>query len=83
MSWQTRPSLQAFEVAHGFVGQTVGGIHDPGGEGHAGAGSSGVLVEILASDGETEHVWQVATNHGCGRELWLTLARAALNPPEA
>ena len=44
--------------------------------GRAGTGLSGVLVEILAYEGETEHAWQVATNHGCGREMWLTLARA-------
>lgn len=44
--------------------------------GRSGTGLSGVLVEILAYEGETEHAWQVATEHGCGRELWLTLARA-------
>lgn len=40
------------------------------------AGLAGVLVEILAYEGETEHAWQVATDHGCDRQMWLTLARA-------
>jgi tetratricopeptide (TPR) repeat protein len=38
--------------------------------------ASGVLVEILAFEGETERAWQVATDHGCDRRMWLTLARA-------
>lgn len=46
------------------------------GTGRAGPGLSGVLVEILAYEGETERAWQVATNHGCDRQMWLTLARA-------
>lgn len=39
-------------------------------------GLSGVLVEMLAYEGETERAWQVATEHGCDRQVWLTLARA-------
>ena len=41
-----------------------------------GSGPSSVLVEILAYEGDTERAWQVATEHGCDRQLWLTLARA-------
>lgn len=44
--------------------------------GRAGAGLSGVLVEVLAFEGETERAWQVATSHGCDGQMWLTLARA-------
>jgi uncharacterized Zn finger protein len=47
-----------------------------GDTGHADAGLSGVLVEILAYEGDTERAWQVATDHGCDRQMWLTLARA-------
>lgn len=43
------------------------------------AGLSGVLVEILAYEGETERAWQVATEHGCDRQMWLTLARTREN----
>lgn len=39
------------------------------------SGPSGVLVEILAFEGETERAWTVATDHGCDRQMWLTLAR--------
>lgn len=42
----------------------------------SGGRTIGPSSAILASEGETEHAWQVATNHGCGREMWLTLARA-------
>ena len=49
----------------------------------SGGRTIGPSSAILASQGETEHAWQVATNHGCGRELWLTQAGAALNPLEA
>jgi hypothetical protein len=44
--------------------------------GHARAAPSGVLVEILSYEGDTERAWQVATAHGCDRRMWLTLARA-------
>lgn len=44
--------------------------------GRPGAGLSGVLVEVLAFEGETERAWQVATSHGCDGQMWLTLARA-------
>ncbi len=44
--------------------------------GHARVGPAGVLVEILAYEGDTERAWQVATDHGCDRQMWLTLARA-------
>jgi tetratricopeptide (TPR) repeat protein len=40
------------------------------------SGPSGELVEILAFEGETERAWQVATVHGCDRQLLLTLARS-------
>jgi len=36
---------------------------------------SGVLVEILAYEGDTERAWQIATDHGCDRRMWMTLAR--------
>ncbi len=41
-----------------------------------GSGPSGVLVEILAHEGDTERAWKVATDHGCDRQMWLTLARS-------
>lgn len=46
---------------------------------------SGVLVEILAYEGEAERAWQVATQYGCDRQMWLTLARAreAAHPMDA
>jgi hypothetical protein len=46
------------------------------GDGRGGSGPSGVLVAILAFEGDTEQAWQVAIAHGCDRQLWLTLARA-------
>jgi hypothetical protein len=32
-------------------------------------------VEILAYEGDTQRAWEVATDHGCDRQMWLTLAR--------
>jgi uncharacterized Zn finger protein len=46
------------------------------GDARGGSGPSGVLVEILAFEGDTEQAWQVATEHGCDRQMWLTLARS-------
>lgn len=37
---------------------------------------SQVLVEILAYEGDTERAWQVAAEHGCDQQMWLTLARS-------
>jgi uncharacterized Zn finger protein len=34
------------------------------------------LVEILAYEGDVDGAWEVATDHGCRDEMWLTLARA-------
>lgn len=33
-------------------------------------------MEILAYEGDTERAWQVAVDHGCDRQMWMTLARA-------
>jgi uncharacterized Zn finger protein len=45
------------------------------GDARGGPGPSGVLVEILAYEGDTQRAWEVATDHGCDRQMWLTLAR--------
>ncbi len=51
-------------------------VERPGDEQARGSsGPSGVLVEILAYEGEMERAWKVATDHGCDRRMWLTLAR--------
>lgn len=34
-----------------------------------------VLVDVLAYEGEAERAWQVASQYGCERQMWLTLAR--------
>jgi hypothetical protein len=46
------------------------------GDGGGGCESLGVLVEILAYEGDTEQAWQVATDYGCKRQPLLTLGRA-------
>jgi uncharacterized Zn finger protein len=34
------------------------------------------LIEILLHEGAVDEAWQVASEHGCRNEMWLTLARA-------
>ena len=34
------------------------------------------LIEVLLRDGEIEHGWQLAVEHGCPQPLWMSLARA-------
>lgn len=38
--------------------------------------ASSVLVEILAYEGDIEAAWQIATEHGCERRMWHSLAQA-------
>ena len=56
--------------------ELTGRLDQPADDARGASGPSSVLVEILAHEGESEHAWQVATEHGCDRQLWLTLARA-------
>ena len=38
--------------------------------------AAGVLVEILVYEGRLEDAWGAASSHGCGEQMWMTLARA-------
>lgn len=38
--------------------------------------AAAALVDILLYEGLADAAWEVATRHGCRRDLWLTLARA-------
>lgn len=37
---------------------------------------AGVLIEVLAHEGEADAAWDLAEEHGCDQRLWMTLARA-------
>ncbi len=39
-------------------------------------GNASTLVEILLYEGDVDEAWQVAADHGCDRQLWMSLARA-------
>jgi uncharacterized Zn finger protein len=56
--------------------ELTGRLDQPADDARGASRPSSVLVEILAYEGEVERAWQVATEHGCDRQLWLTLARA-------
>jgi uncharacterized Zn finger protein len=56
--------------------ELTGRLDQPADDARGASRLSSVLVEILAYEGEAERAWQVATEHGCDRQLWLTLARA-------
>jgi uncharacterized Zn finger protein len=56
--------------------ELTGRLDQPAADAPGASAPSSVLVEVLAHEGESEHAWQVATEYGCDRQLWLTLARA-------
>lgn len=41
--------------------------------------AAGALMEILMYEGLAEAAWGVARQHGCGSQMWLTIARALEN----
>lgn len=41
--------------------------------------AAGALMEILMYEGLAEAAWDVARQHGCGSQMWLTIARALEN----
>lgn len=38
--------------------------------------NASTLVEVLMYEGDTDAAWQVASDHGCDRRLWMGLVRA-------
>ena len=56
--------------------ELTGRLDQPADDARGASRPSSVLVEILAYEGESERAWQIASEHGCDRQLWLTLARA-------
>ncbi len=42
-------------------------------------GAAAALMEILMYEGLAEAAWDVARQHGCGSQMWLTIARALEN----
>ena len=81
-------------VAHGWSQRCVAELRarvagqEADGEASArrtGSPAAAVLVEILLFEGLIDEAWSAALSFGCGREMWMTLARARekINPLDA